>query len=204
MTLDVLTLIVALAVTCSTLALALAAVAFRRNLDLQLWAWALGLDALAYLLFGLRGRVSDLLSVVLANGALAAGFSLFLEGILRFQQRRPRRWLVWLPTPLIMVSFALLLHDLPARLLIAAGVFGVQGVACLVALLQRRHVTTGRGQYILMVGFLLVVLVFVFRGLAVLGDHGAIPPAGQCPAGGFSWGRGRSHVAGHRAGADGP
>ena len=177
MTLDVLTLIFTLAVTCATLALALAAVAFRRSLDLQLWAWALGLDALAYLLFGLRGQVSDLWSVVLANGALAAGFSLFLEGILRFQQRSSRRWLVWLPLPMITVSFALLLHDLPARLLVAAGVFGAQGLACLVALLQRRRTTIGRGQYILMVGFLLVVLVFVLRGLAALGGAGTIQPS---------------------------
>lgn len=177
MTLDVQTLIVALAVTCSTLALALAAVAFRRSLDLQLWAWALGLDALAYLLFGLRGRVSDWLSVVLANAALAAGFSLFMEGILLFQGRHPRRWLVWLPLPLVALSFALLLHDLPARLLIAAGVFAAQGLACFWALLQRRRETVGRGQYILMSGFLLVVLIFVSRGLAVLAGNGAIDPS---------------------------
>lgn len=76
-----------------TLALCLGLVARRDRSD-GLFHWGAGLWAhsAAYVLFALRGTISDWLSVVLANGMLSATFALMLAGLRRFFQPPPRRW----------------------------------------------------------------------------------------------------------------
>lgn len=58
------TLFLVIIAASATLAGAMAAVAWRNSRELLIWSWALGSNALAHVLYALRGQISDLASIV--------------------------------------------------------------------------------------------------------------------------------------------
>ena len=132
------------------------------------WAWAMVAQTLAFLLLGLRGQVSDWLSVVLANTLMVATFALFSEGLCEFQHRRPRRWLIWTPVLLLLAAQVLLLDEQRIRPLLSNAVMVFQAMVLLQLILSGRHERPGRGQYFVAAGFLLIVLALLLRLIAQL------------------------------------
>lgn len=132
--------------------------------------WALGLVAhtFAYLLFGLRGQISDWLSVVLGNVLLSGVFALFAEGVFQFQKRRSPRWLLWSPMLVVAVSFSALLPWYLARVVVGALIFAFQSLVVVVAVLQKRKETVGVGQYFLVTGFLVLIAMTLLQGVGVV------------------------------------
>lgn len=135
------------------------------------WAWAMLPLSLVLLLFSLRGQVSDWLSVVLGNTLLISVLALFAEGLCEFQQRRPRRALIWggvVLTPLLIVWF---MDAVAIRPLLSNTVLGFQAASLSWLVLQRRAQTAGRGQYFVVAGLALIVLATLARlGAALLGQ----------------------------------
>ncbi len=135
------------------------------------WAWAMLPLSLVLLLFSLRGQVSDLLSVVLGNTLLISVLALFAEGLCEFQQRRPRRALIWggvVLTPLLIVWF---MDAISIRPLLSNTLLGFQAAFLSWLVLQRRAQTAGRGQYFVVAGLALIVLATLARlGAALLGQ----------------------------------
>ena len=132
------------------------------------WAAGLACNAAGYVLFALRGQVSDLLSIVLANVFFASVFALFTEGVFQFQNRRPRRWLVWLPVVVTALLFGALIPWQAARVVAGTIIFSAQSAAIMVSLLQRRKTTVGVGQYFMVAGFLMMIIAFAFQGVGTL------------------------------------
>ncbi len=132
------------------------------------WAAGLACNTAGYVLFVLRGQVSDWLSIVLANVLFASVFALFTEGVLQFQNRQPRRWVIWLPVLVTAVLFAALMPWQVARVLVGAIVFCAQSAVIVASLLQRRSTTVGVGQYFMMAGFLMMIVAFAFQGVGTL------------------------------------
>ena len=163
MTLDLATLMAAVILMSLVSAAAIAVVAFQRNRALLIWSGALVVHAGAYLLFMLRGQVSDLLSIILANAAVSVTYALFSEGIYSFLRRPPPRLLVWLPVPVVALGFTLLIDDLAARVAFGSAVFALQGLFIVFTLIRHRQAIPGRGQYIILSGYLLISLVFLIR-----------------------------------------
>lgn len=162
------TLFLTIIVVSATLACAIATVAWRNSRELLIWSWALGFNALTYVLFALRGQISDLWSVVLANTAISVTLALFRAGIVCSQgSMMPWQRTAW-PVPLVAISFYVLLDQHAARITVGCSIFALQSSLCLLALARRREQTRGMGQYILMTGFLLATLVFLIRIAAVL------------------------------------
>ena len=160
------TLFLVVIATGATLAAANAFVAWGRDRVLLLWALALGLHACTYLLFSLRGQISDVASIVLANIALSSTFAFFTESIFQFQKRRaPHPW-IWLPVAIVAVGFYLFLDDLGVRIVLGGVVMGAQALFMAVAVLMKRRETDGRGQYILIVGALMAAMAFCWRAIA--------------------------------------
>jgi diguanylate cyclase (GGDEF)-like protein len=158
------TLFLVIIVAGAALAVLVASVAHRGSRDgLILWASALALHTVAYILFSLRGKVGDLATIVVANILLAATFALFAEAIYQFQQRPPPRWRIWLPVAVVAVSFPFLLEAITLRLMLGPVIFAGQCSLLLIALLQRRRETVGRGQYFVAAAFVLIIAVFVMR-----------------------------------------
>lgn len=138
----------------------------RQHEGMWLWAAGMGLFGLTYALFGLRGRISDLLSVVLANAALSATLVLLTLAMLRFQRRRAPRVLLWLPVGLVALVMALS-DSSPFRLLTMAVVLGCQSVTLVVIVLQRHAATVGRGKYLVVLALLIAIGIFVSRIVGV-------------------------------------
>lgn len=132
------------------------------------WAAGLACNTAGYMLFVLRGQISDWLSIVLANMLFASVFALFTEGIFQFQRRQPRRWVIWLPVLLTGLLFATLIPWQVARVLVGAIVFCAQSAVIVASLLQRRNTTVGAGQYFMVAGFLMMIAAFVFQGVGTL------------------------------------
>lgn len=162
------TLFLVMIVTGATLAVFVTVAAGRDGHDgLNLWASGLGLHTVAYILFAQRGRISDLVTIVIANVMLAATFALFAEALYQFQHRPPPRWRIWLPVVLVAVSFYLLRQADVPRLMLGPFIFAVQCSLVLFALWQKRRETIGRGQYFVAAAFVLVIGVFLVRFAAL-------------------------------------
>ncbi len=136
-----------------------------------IWSWALGSNALAYVLYALRGQISDLWSVVLANTAISLTLALFRSGIACSQGSVMSWQRTYWPVPLVTISFCALLDQQGARVVVGHSIFTLQSALCLLALTRRRGQTRGMGQYILMTGLLLIILVFLIRIAAALDGH---------------------------------
>lgn len=168
---DIPTLFMVIIAAGSTLAIAIGIVAWGRDRNLLLWAGALALHSVAYILYSQRGQISDTASIVVANMALSSSFALFAEGVLRFQHRPvPRVW-VWGPVVVVTVSFYLLLHDMATRVALGSILYALQSLIVVIALAQRRRTTAGRGQYLLIVGGVLITLTFAVRTLGLIGGR---------------------------------
>ena len=91
------TLFLVMMVVSLTLAILLG-VGARRGDGLAHWSVAMAMHVAAYYLFSLRDRISDAISIVLANLMLSAVFALMAEGLCQFQRRAPPRAVLWMPT----------------------------------------------------------------------------------------------------------
>lgn len=155
----------------AVLAVSLGVVSSRQRRDgLRFWAAALGLHSLAIALYGLRGVASDWVSIVLANTLLAAHLALVAEGLCQFQRRSlSRRWL-WSPVLLVVLSFSLLLDSIVPRIILASVIGAGQAALLIWLVLSRRSATPGRGQYFVVAGYGLMILMLLARMLALLGN----------------------------------
>ena len=182
------TLFAVIVVLSFALSLSIGVTGFRRHRDLFLWSAALALHGMAYVLFGLRGQISDFVSIVVGNVTVAIMFALFGEAIYRFQQRPPSRVLLWTPVAVVGVGFSLLMNDLEARSVLSGLIYSLQCIFLLMPIAQRRHQTAGRGQYILALGVLCVLGVLVARALAVtIGDVHIASSTESSPIQGLSY-----------------
>ena len=163
------TLFVVIMALSATLAISVG-IAARTQLREGMGYWALGLLAhtVVYLLFAMRGQVSDWLSVVLGNVLLSSVFALFAEGVFQFQRRRPSRWLLWSPVLLVAILFSALLPWYLARVVVGALIFVFQSLVVVVAVLQKRKETVGVGQYFLVTGFLVLIALLLLQGVGVV------------------------------------
>ena len=157
------------------LAIAIAAVTQGRKQGLTPWAVGIALHGLAYLLFSLRGEVSDFLSIIVSNTAIALMFALFTDGLRNFNTRQPRHWLVWLPALIIPAGFSLLLDDIQGRTLLSAVVFMLQSGGLGFVAFRCSKAFAGRGHYVIVTGAMLLALVMLARLIGVLTGHFSLP-----------------------------
>jgi diguanylate cyclase (GGDEF)-like protein/PAS domain S-box-containing protein len=154
------------------LAAAIAMVSFGRKNGLMPWAFGIAMHGLAYLLFSLRGEISDFLSIVVANTAIATMFAMFTEGIRNFSGRQKRIWLIWAPIPVVAISFSFLLDDLQSRIVLSGAIYALQSTLLAWYAHRSRLITGGRGGYVVATGALLLSLVMLARlAGALVGYH---------------------------------
>jgi len=161
------TLSMAVVLVSATLALVVGLVAEKGQRDgMYLWAAGLWAHTLAYSLFGLRGLVDDGLSVVLANTLLSAALALLSESLCEFHACRPRRLLLWSPVALTFMAFALLVHTLPARMIVGPLIFAAQIVMLLSIQARARSKTVGRGKHFVCVAMAALLPLLAMRVVA--------------------------------------
>lgn len=161
---DIPTLFLAIVLASSTLALTVGWVAESRQPDgMLLWALGLVSHTLAYGLLSLRGVAPDWATVVLANVFLSVALALFGESLCQFHARRPHRALLWLPVPVTVATFVVLINAPTVRLWAGPLIFACQTLTLLVLLAQARRVTVGRGKSLVFFGMALLLSVLVYR-----------------------------------------
>ena len=155
----------------AALAVAVGALARRDERDgLTLWALALGVHTVVYVLFGLRGQIGNLLSIVAANALLSVVMALMNEAIYRFQHRHPPRLLVWGPVPVVALLFFWFIEAQSVRTVLASAFISGQLLVGVAALWRQRDQTVGRGQILVGASFAVVIATFVYRAVLVLLD----------------------------------
>jgi hypothetical protein len=128
------------------------------------WALANLLAGPALLLFSLRGRVPDGISIVVANVLAIVGAILYLQGIRRFKRLRILWWpecLVAILAILAVVWFRYATDNINIRILAMSLAMGSIGIACGITLLKGMP----RGRK---VGLIVTGLVFTIGGAAHL------------------------------------
>ncbi len=149
---------------------------------IRYWALALACYAVAYSLFALRGRIPDLVSIVLANGIFAAMYALFAEALCQFQQRPAPRLLIWLPVAATVLSFLALMDNFTVRIILNC-VLSISQILLLLAMLWGgRQTTVGRGQYFLAIGFIVLIIFYGLRAvLTIRGSAGLVSISSASP-----------------------
>jgi diguanylate cyclase (GGDEF)-like protein len=153
----------------ATLAAVLALVARRDGSDgLRDWSAGLAVHVLAYALYALRGQVSDVWSIVVANVALSATFAFLLRGLAHFQRARLPVWWVWTPVVLMLLVFALWMNDITQRVLWGTALLLVQTAQLQAQLLRHWAMVPGRGRILISAGLLLFALMMTTRAAGVM------------------------------------
>jgi diguanylate cyclase (GGDEF)-like protein len=161
------TLSLAVVLVSAILALVVGLVAEKGQRDgMVLWSAGLWSHALAHVIFSLRGPFDEGLSVVLTTTLLSMSLALVGESLCQFYARRPHRLLLWAPVVATFLGGVVLLHAPPARILVGTAIYAVQVVLLLEMLVQARASTAGRGQYLVIVSWLLVLPLLVLRAFA--------------------------------------
>lgn len=163
MNLHIPTMFAMILIASTIMAASLGVIAYRSMPDLRTWALALALQVVAYVLFSLRGLVSDWLSIVAANGLITASLSLYGAGLYRFHHRRYPQWLLWGPLTILVVGFVVWIDNYRARMLFGGAVWLVQCLYLFALVMLYRRQTFGRGQYFLGASALVFAASMVYR-----------------------------------------
>lgn len=135
----------------------------RRHDGLQWWALGLLFNAVAHLLFALRGTIPDIFSIVLGNTLLMGVYLSLLAAVLQFQGRRlPRTAAVALPL-LMAGCMALLADSYAARVVVAGLLLSSMNLWLLSCLITRWKTMGGRGAWLVVGALGFQTLVFALR-----------------------------------------
>ena len=145
----------------------------RRREGVGLWAAGLLMQALAYVLLAGRGRLPDMVSIVVANALLSGVFACVLGAAFQFRGKRLPWGRMLVPVAATLVLFTVYVDNYVARLVIAGVVFPVQLAMPFWELCHKGRHTVGRGAWLVGVGLLLQMAVLVVR--AVMAARGTMP-----------------------------
>jgi diguanylate cyclase (GGDEF)-like protein len=121
------------------------------------------LETLTWGLITARGIIPDSLSIIVANGLLAAAYALRLAAILEFQQRKAPHSQYWAPVALTLVLVGILPDEMRARLVWIGLIFIFQMVLIARALFSDQENRAGHAWKLLLAGIIMTILVLGLR-----------------------------------------
>ena len=168
------TMLAMIIVSSLMMAVSMAVVGWGRRRDgLGHWAAALLVNAVGHVLLMLRGQVPDVLSIVVGNTLLSGVLAGMIVAIYQFQGRTISWLLLLTPSALVMGSVIVFIDNFPSRVGFVGLVIGLQAVWALATALERRHVTVGRGHWLLVAGLALEAVVLLGRSALAMTVQGA-------------------------------
>jgi diguanylate cyclase (GGDEF)-like protein len=129
------------------------------------WTRSLWAQALAWLLFALRGSIPDVLAAGLGNGMLALGWSLQFAAVLEFQQRRLTRWLPWAPPVVVFLLFVALTGHPQLRLAAGSLLYALMCAAIAILVVHRPPQAGFRAYRLLFASYAMAGAVLLARGI---------------------------------------
>lgn len=175
MNLDVLTLLVVLVAECLLMAGMLwVACAGRFRDGMGKWSAGLALLAGAWLLFALRGRAPDFLTVVAANTLAVLSWSLMLGALLEFHRYAAPRWLYLVPSAAMFALMIALLDEFHARVVLVNGWFGLANLTLAYVFTRAEPHARRTLHWLVASSFALLGGMLLVRSLIAAFDAGAI------------------------------
>ena len=169
MSLDARTLLFSLILTNALMVLSLfVASAGGRRDGIGKWATAILLETFAWMLVAARGSISDVLSIVIANGLLAGTFAMMLAAICEFQKHSPSRWQYLAPVVLSLLMASILIDDIRGRFIWGGIIYILQIALIAKALLSHNETRSGRAWRLLFGGTVLIMLELALRSIVAL------------------------------------
>jgi len=184
MTVDIRTLLLVIVLMGAVLAVSVAVVAHQDQRDgMRYWALGLALHIASYVFFSQVGTLGQFVGLFAAVLLRASAWALFAEGLFEFYRRPAPRVLIWAPVVAEAVAFVVLFEHPTYRSLLVSLISAFQGGLVLWLMLQARRQTPGHGQYFLMTGLVMAMVLLTFRVLEVLqtGSVGLQDAAGTNP-----------------------
>ena len=171
MLIDISTMFVVIITMSLTLSIAIGWVVQRQGREgLRPLIFGLALNAVAYTLFALRGRIPDFWSICVANVAVVGCQSLLIFAIAEFQRRRVAPMLLWAPVAVIAAALGAFMSDIAIRVTISSAVFLVQDLVILCLLLGNIKKTVGRGQHLIVVAIAINLVIMVYRAFIAFNE----------------------------------
>ncbi|GGH65047.1 hypothetical protein GCM10010975_32440 [Comamonas phosphati] len=155
------------------MAVSLAVARPQRSEGTDLWALGLVLHAATYVLYALRGTVSDWASIVLSNMLLSGTVALSLGAVYQFRGQALPWARMLVPVVVTTALFAVFIDDYRVRIMVTGALGPAQLGLVLWALWRPQPLAQRRGAWLLTVGAGLQFLLLVVRG--VLAAMHAIP-----------------------------
>jgi len=140
---------------------------------------SMGVGGLAFILIALQDLMHPLLGVWLASLGISASASLGLLAITAFQRQRLPVAILWGPVAIVAVALPMYLHEVIRGVLTSTLLLITQYSFSIFLLFRARRQTAGFGQYLMLCGCLLHVLMLVLQAAAILAGHDATPPMGS-------------------------
>ncbi|MBK1735464.1 hypothetical protein CKO15_09245 [Halorhodospira abdelmalekii] len=130
---------------------------------MSLWALAALFNAGGYLCFMWHAHSGYPVLLLLGNIFLISWLTLLGEGLRRFYRRPFPRWLLWVPLPVVVLGLLPLLDDFQGRVILVTAVMAYQAALLLYIVARNRGYTPGRGQVIVVVSLLALLIVLGAR-----------------------------------------
>lgn len=175
MTLDITTILVLFILNNLVIA-ALVGVSFRgrRTPVINLWITALLTQVFAWILFSLRGKLPDPISVVLANGLLSLGLALLTEAFCDFFEFPAKRRWIYFPPLLILVIVGWNIDNLANRNIAVGLIVSAQFLAAALLILTRNDKWRALRTFIGGTAIIMAIM-FIARAAIAFNDPTAIP-----------------------------
>jgi diguanylate cyclase (GGDEF)-like protein len=169
MFMDTRTILIVMAISCLIMSLTLFvthAGRFRRD-GMRLWAAGYAVQFLGAVLFAARGVIPDLLSIVLANTLLSAGFALLYAAVREFQGKPCRQCLHVAAGVVCLFIFLACLENAVYRIALSGMIFSLQVGAIAVILFRGAPIPERRSRWLTGSAFAVSALLLFYRGLQV-------------------------------------
>lgn len=169
MTVDIHTLLFVIVLMGAVLAVSVAVVAYQDQRDgMRYWAVGLALHIASYVFLSQVGTLGQFVGLFAAVLLRASAWAVFAEGLYEFYRRPAPRVLIWAPVVATAVVFVFLFEHSTYRFLLVSLISVFQAGLAFGLMLQARRQTPGRGQYFLMTGLALAMVLLGFRVLEVI------------------------------------
>lgn len=161
------TLFIVIILASLVLAGSIAVVGQRQHDERFFWAWGLSAQALAYTLFALRGQIPDWAPIVLGYVVLSSSFALYATGLQKFREVTLPPWVTWGPVAITGIVCWVLIDQTMQHLMASASLTVLQMGILIASLLKQRRHTLLRGEWLVIAGAMVIVLMMLMRAWEV-------------------------------------
>lgn len=163
------TMFLAIIFSCLSLILSVGWVTGRNNDDgLFSWVIALCLLASAFCLWAFRGYVPDSILLIAGSVTISLFYSIFLFSLVRFQGRRPSRFMLWVPPTLMGILSAVFVGNFQYRVCAVNAVCFIQASWIFWYLIAYRYDFPSRGRNLIVAAMFITMVVLVMRVVTAL------------------------------------